>query len=60
MSYLAKSSIPESNYLDLRFNLHIDEAMAVAERTRELCKHDPRAFCFLTNYFLISFSNLEK
>ena len=58
LSYLNKNLKQFDSYLDLTFNLDLDEAMAVADKTRELCKYDLRAFCFLTNYLLISFGNL--
>jgi len=58
MSYLSKTSKQFDSYLDLKFNLNLDEVISVADKTRELCKYDLRAFCFLTNYLLISFINL--
>ena len=51
MSYL-------NTYQDLKFNLDLDETLVVADKTRELCKYDVRAFYFLTNYILISLNNL--
>ena len=60
MSYLARNENENNSYLDLKFNLEMDEAIVVAGKVRDLCSYDIRAFFFLANYLIASCSNLER
>lgn len=60
MSYLGDSPDDYGCYLNLKYNLNIEEVMSVAEKTRDLCQFDERAFFFLANYLYNSCINLEK
>ena len=60
MSYLIKGTDESDCYMKLQFNLDPKETIAVAGKTRQLCKFDLRAIMFLTHYLYSSCANLEK
>jgi len=58
MSYIAKNENKNDSFLDLKFNMEMDEAIAVAGKVRNFFEYDSRTFFFLSSYFMISFNNL--
>lgn len=50
LSYLAPNQKDGTSFLDLKFELELDETLQVAKTARELCKCDLRAFLYLSSY----------
>ena len=44
----------------MKFDLSIDETKVVAARVKDMCKRQLSAFCYLSNYFILSIRKLEK
>ena len=58
LQYIAHQ--PDGCFQKLRFDLSIDEAKEVAAKVKWMCKRQLSAFCYLSNYFILSIRNLEK
>ena len=56
---LSNKSEYDHSYLDLKFDLSIEEVRKVTKVVKEMFRIDMRSFIFLTNYLLKSCYNLE-